>query len=171
MQKAQLFFNVDNCIIGALIISPPKSAESSQLLSTSKRTDSRIRASTWIFSAQNQILPAATFLLSFASRNRQCRCTSLFVWDTGKMLHFTVIAKLQFDHMCSAIPFSWSAFQYCPTIHEASLLVRRQTEAQPPIVTIFGEQLSQPNDLAQSKVYVSKRKSFYPVETRKKITN
>lgn len=55
MQKAQLFFIVDNCIIAALDISPPKLAGSSQLLSTSKRTDSSIRASTWRFSAQKQI--------------------------------------------------------------------------------------------------------------------
>lgn len=137
MQKAQLLFIVDNCIIAALDISPPKLAGSSQLLSTSKRTDSSIRASTWRFSAQKQISARCGISSLFCLKKQAVQMSLILCLGHRQVVALYSNAKLQFDHVF-CIPFSCSAFQYCPTIHEASLLVRRQTEAQLPArLTVF----------------------------------
>lgn len=140
MQKAQ-FFHCRQPHYSCFEQKPPKIsrklAGSSQLLSTSKRTDSRKRASTWIFSAQKHISTSCNISSLFCLKEYTVQMSLILFLNTGKLLHFTVMPSCNLISS-SVIPFGLSAFQNCPTIHEASLLIRRQTETQlPTMVTTF----------------------------------
>lgn len=83
-------------------------------------------------------------------------------------------AKLQLDSLYSPIPFSWSAFQYCPTICEGSLLMRRQTGAQLPANAqcSFVSSCHEPMISCKVKFMLATEKeerSFYPVEISTKL--
>lgn len=157
MQRAQVFFIVDNCIIAALNISPPpRISRSSQFLS-SKRSDSRKRASTWIFSAQKQISASCNISSLFCLKKQAVQMYLIFCLGHRQVVTLHSIAKLQFDHIfCNPLQLICFSVLSCnPRSKPVGKEADRGTATNNG--HYFCEQLSQPSDLAQGKVYVSNR--------------